>query len=141
MDFVGCFREGGGWILLFDDAISHTVVMRKYNAWGIDVLLQIISQDQNLTLIVTDESVGTYFCHAEVEGYAPVTSNPAEILITGRPEITSSQDQMGVVGDNVHIKCTAVAIPQAQRVVWKYHGHTIQEGTIFVSPSPFLCKI
>ena len=79
---LDAFEREGGWILLFDDAISHTVVMRKYNAWGIDVLLQIISQDQNLTLIVTDESVGTYFCHAEVEGYAPVTSNPAELVAT-----------------------------------------------------------
>ena len=80
-------------------------------------------------MTVSDATVGTYFCHAEVDGYAPVTSSPAEILMTGRPQITSSREQRGVVGDNVHIKCTAVAIPQAQRVAWKYHGHQIEEGT------------
>ena len=44
-------------------------------------MFQIISQEQNLTVLVTGDSVGAYFCHAEVEGYAPVTTNAAEIQV------------------------------------------------------------
>ena len=91
-------------------------------------MFQIISQEQNLTVLVTGDSVGAYFCHAEVEGYAPVTTNAAEIQMTGPPQIESSPEQRGVAGDNVHIKCQARAIPRAQRVIWTYHGHQIEEG-------------
>ena len=92
------------------------------------MMFQIISQEQNLTVLVTGDSVGAYFCHAEVEGYAPVTTNAAEIQMTGPPQIESSPEQRGVAGDNVHIKCQARAIPRAQKVIWTYHGHQIEEG-------------
>ena len=85
-----------------------------------------------MTVLVTGDSVGAYFCHAEVEGYAPVTTNAAEIQMTGPPQIESSPEQRGVAGDNVHIKCQARAIPRAQRVIWTYHGHQIEEGQLFV---------
>ena len=57
-----------------------------------------------------------------------LVTRPAEIQMTGPPQIESSPEQRGVAGDNVHIKCQARAIPRAQRVIWTYHGHQIEEG-------------
>ena len=57
-----------------------------------------------------------------------LVTRPAEIQMTGPPQIESSPEQRGVAGDNVHIKCQARAIPRAQKVIWTYHGHQIEEG-------------
>ena len=50
---------------------------------------QIVSEDQNLTLTVNEDSVGTYLCQAETDGFAALTSRPAEVLMTGPPKITT----------------------------------------------------
>ena len=43
-----------------------------------------ISERQNLTVPVTEDSIGTYYCHAEVSGYKTITSRPgADVLMTG----------------------------------------------------------
>merc|ERR1719376_2078437 len=99
----------------------------KYH-WTKGQSREIISQTQNLTVSVTDETVGTYFCHAEVSGYAAITSNPAEVLMTGKPNISSNPVQRGVVGDNVHIDCAAVTIPGPGKVVWRFHSTVIEEN-------------
>jgi len=36
--------------------------------------------------------------------------------------------QTGVVGENVHINCAAVSIPETEEVHWKYHGEVIDDG-------------
>ena len=38
--------------------------------------------------------------------------------------------QTGVVGENVHINCAAVSIPEAKEVYWRYHGETIDDGKL-----------
>ena len=111
---------------------------------------------------VTEDSIGTYYCHAEVAGYKTINSRPAEVLMTGKtskylyiyvkksgsylssrsdvctftatiyfagpPKIFSSPAQSGVVGENVHINCAAVTVPQPDNIVWRHHQATINEG-------------
>jgi hypothetical protein len=36
--------------------------------------------------------------------------------------------QTGVVGENVHINCAAISIPESKEVYWKYHGEAIDDG-------------
>ena len=48
-----------------------------------------MSEEQNLTLTVSEDTVGTYLCQAETEGFASLTSKPAEVLMTGPPKITT----------------------------------------------------
>ena len=51
--------------------------------------MQVISNRQNMTVAVTEESVGTYYCHAEVAGYKTLTSMPgADVLMTGNLKIS-----------------------------------------------------
>ena len=50
--------------------------------------MQVISNRQNMTVAVTEESVGTYYCHAEVAGYKTIISRPgADVLMTGNAKI------------------------------------------------------
>ena len=47
--------------------------------------IQVISNRQNLTVPVSEDSIGTYYCHAEVPGYNTITSRPgADVLMTGK---------------------------------------------------------
>ena len=76
---------------------------------------------------VTEVSIGTYYCHAEVAGYKTINSRPAEVLMTGQPKLFSSAAQSGVVGENVHINCAAVTVPQPDNIVWRHHQAIINE--------------
>ena len=41
-----------------------------------------------MTVPVTENNLGTYYCHAEVSGYQTITSLPgAEVLMTGKIQI------------------------------------------------------
>ena len=44
--------------------------------------------------------------------------------------ITLTFLQTGVVGENVHINCAAISIPEAKEVYWKYHGEAIDDGKL-----------
>ena len=54
------------------------------------------------------------------------------LLFLGPPQIISSSKQSGVVGENVHINCAAITIPQPKNdeIVWMYHESKISEGTL-----------
>ena len=85
-----------------------------------------------------DESsgVGTYYCHAETPGYSKITSRPAEVLMTGRPKIRSPQRQTGVEGENVHINCDAISIPEAKSITWTYHDSVLDDSEYSLSSQP-----
>ena len=87
-----------------------------------------MSHAQNMSVKIEDNSVGTYYCHAETPGYSRITSRPAEVLMTGRPKIRSPQRQSGVEGENVHINCDAIAIPEAKSITWTYHGSVLDDS-------------
>merc|ERR1719323_321204 len=47
--------------------------------------------------------------------------------MTGRPKIRSPQRQTGVEGENVHINCDAISIPEAKSITWTYHDSAIDD--------------
>ena len=57
------------------------------------------------------------------------------LLFQGPPQIISSSKQSGVVGENVHINCAAITIPQPKNdeIVWMYHESKISEGTLILN--------
>ena len=89
---------------------------------------QVVSHEQNITLNINEDSVGNYYCHAEAPGYTPITSRNAEVLMTGRPKISSSESQTGVEGENVNINCAAVVIPEYKSIVWTYHDSVLEDS-------------
>jgi hypothetical protein len=38
--------------------------------------------------------------------------------------------QTGVVGENVHINCAAISIPEAKEIHWRHHGAAIDDGKL-----------
>ena len=63
--------------------------------------MQVISNRQNMTVAVTEESVGTYYCHAEVAGYKTITSRPgADVLMTGNLKIPFARSSLLIM--NLH---------------------------------------
>ena len=61
------------------------------------------------------------------------------LLFQGPPQIISSSKQSGVVGENVHINCAAITIPQPKNdeIVWMYHESKISEGTLIFNNTNF----
>ena len=54
------------------------------------------------------------------------------MLATGRPKISSLETQFGVEGENVHINCKAVVIPEAESIVWSYHDSILDDSESFL---------
>ena len=48
--------------------------------------------------------------------------------MTGRPKISSLPTSSGVVGENVHINCAAISIPEHKRIAWRYHGSELDDS-------------
>ena len=68
--------------------------------------MQVISNRQNMTVAVTEESVGTYYCHAEVAGYKTITSRPgADVLMTGSVKIPFARTELLIMNLQKHNPC------------------------------------
>lgn len=78
----------------------------------------------NLTITVTPETAGKYYCKANVPGFPDVTS-VASIYLKGPPTIKSPRRQFGIIGDNTRIECIAFSIPKARHVSWTFMGREI----------------
>lgn len=95
-----------------------------------------------MTVRIEDSTTGSYLCHASAPGYSVITSRAAEVLMTGRPQISSSQSQTGVEGENVHINCAAISIPKYKSITWTYHGsHLDDSKNPPLSKLPFFCSV
>ena len=46
---------------------------------------------QNLTVTVSPETEGEYYCHGESEAQGQVVSRPASVIVKGRPVITAGK--------------------------------------------------
>ena len=68
-----------------------------------------ISRHQNYTVPVSEDTIGTYYCHAEVSGYKTVTSRPgADVLMTGIRDFTciTGQYLTGLITAQNYLKLT-----------------------------------
>lgn len=101
---------------------------------------QVVGTSPNLTITVTKETAGRYYCKASVMGF-PEIGSEATIFLKSRPTITSQKRQFGLPGDNARIECIAFSVPKAQHVSWTFNGREIntsndQDYSILEDPLP-----
>ncbi|XP_026324430.1 irregular chiasm C-roughest protein-like [Hyposmocoma kahamanoa] len=75
----------------------------------------------NLTVTISQETAGQYWCRASVENYPDVEAS-AMVYVKGSPKIMSNQTQYGVEGDSVKIECVAFSVPKPDYVLWSLNG-------------------
>ncbi|CAB3256032.1 unnamed protein product [Arctia plantaginis] len=83
-----------------------------------------VGKSPNLTITVTPQSAGQYWCKASTENRQAVEA-PAVVYIKGPPKIMSNQTQYGVEGDSVRIECVSFSVPKPDYVMWTFGGNEI----------------
>lgn len=89
---------------------------------------RVVASTANLTLKVTADTAGRYYCKAMVEGF-PEIGAEAMIYVKRAPMITSHKVQFGAVGNRAKIDCLAFSIPKAEKILWSYEGKIINMST------------
>lgn len=79
-------------------------------------------------MVVTEDTIGGYFCKASVPGYADIIDQ-ATVYLKGKPTITSTRRQFGTLGESTQIECVAFSIPKARFVIWSFKGHDISNSS------------
>jgi Immunoglobulin domain len=90
--------------------------------------MQVVSTSPNLTIIVTQDTIGRYFCKASVPGYVDIVEQ-ATVYLKGVPTITSARRQFGTPGERVKVECIAFSIPRARFVSWSFNGRDINNSS------------
>lgn len=108
--------------------------------WIHDQTERVVGTSSNLTVTVSQETSGRYYCKASVMGF-PEIGAEASVYLKGPPEIKSSHRQFGISGDNVRIECIAFSVPKARHVSWTFNGREIntsndQDYSILEDPLP-----
>ncbi|CAG5025008.1 unnamed protein product, partial [Parnassius apollo] len=83
-----------------------------------------VGKTSNLTMTVTKQSAGQYWCRASVEGYQDIEA-PAMVFVKGPPRIVSNKTQYGVEGNSVRIECISFSVPKPDFVIWTFGGHEL----------------
>ncbi|XP_058977676.1 irregular chiasm C-roughest protein isoform X2 [Musca domestica] len=89
---------------------------------------RVVGTSANLTLKVSSETAGRYYCKAVVDGF-PEIGAEATIYVKRAPIITSHKVQFGAVGNRAKIDCLAFSIPKADKILWSYEGKIINMST------------
>lgn len=86
---------------------------------------RVLGTKQKLKITVSNETAGRYFCKAIVVGF-PEIKAAADVFMKQAPQITSPPQQFGVIGDTLHLECSAISIPKARHISWSFKGREIQ---------------
>lgn len=105
---------------------------------------QVVSTSPNLTIVVSQETIGRYLCKASVPGF-PDIGEQATVYLKGPPTITSSRRQFGTPGETIRVECIAFSIPKARHVSWTFNGRDINstfedDFSVHEDPLPFGIK-
>ncbi|XP_038217258.1 irregular chiasm C-roughest protein-like isoform X2 [Zerene cesonia] len=84
----------------------------------------IVGKSSNLSLTITKQSAGQYWCRASIDGRKDIEA-AAMVYVKGPPKITSNQTQYGIEGDSVRIECISFSVPKPDLVIWAYEGNEI----------------
>ncbi|CAG4974956.1 unnamed protein product [Colias eurytheme] len=84
----------------------------------------IVGKSSNLSLTITKQSAGQYWCRASIDGRKDIEA-AAMVYVKGPPKIISNQTQYGVEGDSVRIECISFSVPKPDLVMWAYEGNEI----------------
>nr|XP_027225382.1 irregular chiasm C-roughest protein-like [Penaeus vannamei] len=85
---------------------------------------KIIASGSELRVVVRPATSGMYTCIATVRGFQELRGS-LRVLVKGPPQIVSSSDQQGRMGDTVTLECSTVSIPSPIRITWTYKGREI----------------
>ncbi|XP_052742688.1 irregular chiasm C-roughest protein [Bicyclus anynana] len=83
-----------------------------------------VAKSSNLTLTISKQTAGQYWCRASVDGYQDIEA-PAMVYVKGPPKIMSNQTQYGVEGGSVHIECVSFSVPKPDLVIWSFGGYEL----------------
>ncbi|KAL4154272.1 hypothetical protein QTP88_002096 [Uroleucon formosanum] len=92
--------------------------------WMFERTKKVISMTSNLTVLVSNLTVGRYHCKASTARFGEVNAE-AYISMRGKPVINSPQIQYGVLSEMVRLECIIMSVPVADRIIWTYHGVVI----------------
>ena len=95
-----------------------------------NAFFQRLSTEQNLTLHVSEDAVGEYFCHAAVPEFEAIVSRGAEVLMNAPPTILSADVQYGEPGSDVHLNCASMSVPRPTKVTWSRYGEVLMDGEL-----------
>jgi len=85
-----------------------------------------VGSGNTLTLVVSRQSSGLYYCHATIDGFEPAVSEPAELQVVEIPEIEiATKVQFGAIGENVQMKCNVFSLSKSVTINWEKHGRPI----------------
>ena len=93
-----------------------TITIKNYSEY-----FQVIGYSSNLTIFITNTTVGPYTCQVTVGGYDSIEYS-ATVYQQGPPVILEYEYEY--IGDTIEIVCEAVSIP-APGIEWKYNNHII----------------
>lgn len=85
---------------------------------------KVVGTKKTLKLTVSADTAGRYFCKANVPGF-PEIKSAADVYLKQAPQITSSQQQFGYVGDTTQLECDAISVPRARHISWSFRGREI----------------
>ncbi|XP_022125300.2 irregular chiasm C-roughest protein-like [Pieris rapae] len=84
----------------------------------------IVGKSSNLTLTVTKQSAGQYWCRGSIDGRKDIEA-AAMVYIKGPPKIVSNNTQYGIEGDSVRVECISFSVPKPDLVMWAFEGAEI----------------
>lgn len=85
---------------------------------------KLVGRTSNLTVRVTDETIGKYYCKAFTSGF-PEISAEAYVYLKGRPIIRRQPIQFGIPGDSIRLDCIVYSIPMPERLTWSFNGREV----------------
>ncbi|XP_051171046.1 irregular chiasm C-roughest protein-like isoform X1 [Leptopilina boulardi] len=100
---------------------------------------RVVATSSNISILVTPETAGKYFCKAHVPGFAELTGF-ASIYIRAPPKIISQKTQYVPDEGIIKVKCVAISVPKAEAVLWKFSGQELNSSpnsTLFTIQEEF----
>ncbi|XP_015363944.1 PREDICTED: irregular chiasm C-roughest protein-like [Diuraphis noxia] len=92
--------------------------------WTFEKTKKVMSTTSNLTVLVSNLTVGRYHCRAITSGFGEVNAE-ASVTMRGKPIIDSPLVQYGTLSETIRLECVAKSVPVADRIVWTYHNTEI----------------
>jgi hypothetical protein len=69
---------------------------------------------------------------ASTDGFHDLKAE-AQVYLKGPPDIISSLNQYGAVGENVKVECIVFSVPRPDRVAWSRAGRELHAAGAFFS--------
>ncbi len=83
-----------------------------------------VSKSRNLTIRVSEETTGKYYCRAVTIGFPEITAE-AYVYIKGKPVIRQHPNHFGMLGDTVRLDCNIYSIPKPDKITWSFNSREI----------------